>query len=127
MPSATHSLVLDCLMAQINLMTGFQQVKAERWIARDEELGCDYHQCYTFRPAVGFLRKWVNALTGKSRYPVLFLTGIQRHGAPSRIEILWEGREDQAPRLHAMMERWLRSTPDGIDFTHLFKRKHLIK
>jgi len=126
MPAHSHLLVLDCLMAQISAMAGFHPVKAERWIARDEELGCDYHQCYTFRPSVGLLRRWVNALTRRAKEPVLFLSGIQRNGCPPRIELLWKGPEELDYGLHSMMERWLHKSPDGLDFSYLYKRKHLI-
>ena len=126
MKADAHSLVLDCLMAQIKLMTGFRLLKAERWIPRDEELGCDYHQCYTFREDVGILSKCLNALRGGPKRPFIFLSAVQRNGKAPRIELLWEGPAGHPHRLHALMERWLGSSPEGIDFSRVFKRKHLI-
>lgn len=123
MPDENHYIMLDCLMAQIRAMAGFHPVQAERWISRDEELGCDYHQCYTFHPEGGRMRRWLNFFMGRSKSPVLLLNSVYRNGTIPRIEIVWKGSVDQPHRLHSMMERWLRSTPERIDFSYLYQKK----
>jgi hypothetical protein len=124
--SETYSLVLDCLMGQISRMVGFQLVQAERWISRDAELGCDDHQCYTFRGDGSSIQRWLNALFGRPKGPFLYLRSVHRRGTAPRIEILWKGSADQPHRLHAFMERWLSQSPEGTDFSFLYTKKHLI-
>lgn len=126
MPVETYALVLDCLMGQINRMAGFDLVRAERWISRDEELGCDYHQCYTFRADGGILQRCWNAIFGRPKGPFLYLSGVHRSGNAPRIEIMWKGPLGQPHRLHALMERWLSKSPEGIDFSFLYTKKQLI-
>ncbi|MBM3918780.1 MAG: hypothetical protein FJ344_04660 [Sphingomonadales bacterium] len=125
MPAETHSLVLDCLVAQICALASYHKVRAERWISRDDELDCDCHQRYTLYP-----NSWSKRVVAFfMRCPAgsfLYLCGIHRSGAPPRIEIVWKGATHKPHQLHILMERWLKQSPEGRDFSYMYQTKNLI-
>jgi len=125
-PAETNSLVLDALVGQAQVFTGFRRGKAEYWMCRDEELGCDHHQCYELYPHHPLVRMALTVLGQPNSSPRLLLKAIQHHNRLHHLEVIWHASPGHAGGLHRLMERWLKQSPGGRDFSFLYQSKPLM-